>query len=262
VSAAIAIEEVPVDDEALIVAVERASLWAWPPERTAGVGGWLLRQGGTATRRQNSVQALAFTGELAVDRAIAEVEAFYARHGRVACFQITGHSQPADLDRLLAERGYRLEAPSEVRLRPLAEVPPEPGNVTLEGRPTAFAMQAVSDPHWSAAERAAKARLFARIRRPLVFAVRTEGGVPVAGGLAVVDRRLAGIYAMRTAVTARRRGHGRAILDRLLGWARAMGADLAYLQVEEANCPAQALYRSAGFDRRLYGYHYRVAGDR
>lgn len=247
------------DDEALIEAVERASLWAWPPERTAGVGGWLLRQGGTATRRQNSVQTLAFTGEVEVARAIAEVEAFYARHGRLACFQLTGRSRPEGLDRLLEERGYRLEAPSEVLIRPLDETPSEPSGVTLEGRPTAFAMQAIADPRWGAAERAARARLFARIRRPLAFAVRSDGGVPVAGGVCVVDGRLAGIFAMRTAVPARQRRYGRAVLDRLLGWARAMGAELGYLQVEAANLPAQGLYRGAGFTRRLYGYHYRVA---
>jgi N-acetylglutamate synthase len=249
-----------VEDEALRQAIEAASLWAWPPERTAGVGGWLLRQGSTATRRQNSVQTLAFTGEVSLDRAIAEVEAWYARHGRIACFQLTDRSRPEGLDATLAARGYRLESPSDVMVRPLTSAMPEPPAVTLEGRATAFVMAAVADPHWSSAERAARASLFARIRRPSTFAVRAVGGAPVAGGLAVVDGPLVGIFAMRTAPTARRSGHGRAVLDRLLGWGRAMGATAAYLQVEAANAPALALYRSAGFVR-LYGYHYRVAGD-
>jgi len=30
------------EDEALLNRIEAASLWAWPPERMAGVGGWLL----------------------------------------------------------------------------------------------------------------------------------------------------------------------------------------------------------------------------
>jgi ribosomal protein S18 acetylase RimI-like enzyme len=37
-----------------------------------------------------------------------------------------------------------------------------------------------------------------------------------------------------------------------------MGADTAYLQVEAANLPANALYRSFGFET-LYAYHYRIA---
>ena len=246
------------EDEALRQAIEAASLWAWPPERTAGVGGWLLRQGSTATRRQNSVRTTAFSGEVAVERAIAEVEAWYAGFERVACFQLTDASLPPGLDADLAAHGYRLESPSEVLVRPLPEPRPEPPDVTLEGRPTAFVMAALVDPQWSAAERAARAKLFGRIRRPSTFAVRVVGGVPVSGGLAVVDGPLVGIFAMRTAAMARRAGHGRAVLDRLLGWGHAMGAKTAYLQVEADNAPALALYRAAGF-RRLHGYHYRVA---
>jgi N-acetylglutamate synthase len=246
------------EDEALRQSIEAASLWAWPPERTAGVGGWLLRQGSTATRRQNSVRTSAFSGEVAVERAIAEVEAWYAGFGRLACFQLTEASLPPGLDALLAARGYRLESPSEVMVLALASPLPEPPNVTLEGRPTAFVMTALADPHWPSAERAARARLFGRIRRPMTFAVRPVGGVPVAAGLAVVEGPLVGIFALRTAPTARCAGHGRAVLDRLLGWGRAMGAETAYLQVEADNAPALALYRAAGC-RRLHGYHYRVA---
>jgi N-acetylglutamate synthase len=253
-----AIEEVSVQDEVRRQAIEQASLWAWPPERTAGVAGWLLRQGSTATRRQNSVQTLTFSGEVALDQAVAAVEAWYARFARVACFQLTDASQPPGLDAILAERGYRLDAPSEVLVRDLATAPPPPADVTLEGRPTAFVMQALADPHWPAAERAARAKLFGRIRRTLTFAVRTAGDVPVAGGLAVVDGSLLGIFAMRTTTTARRSGHARAVLTRLLGWGHAIEARTAYLQVEAANVPAGALYRSAGF-RPLYTYHYRVA---
>lgn len=246
------------EDEALIQAIERASLWAWPPERTAGIGGWLLRQGGTSTRRQNSVQALAFSGEHSLEKAVAAVEAWYARHDRPACFQITGASRPKGLDACLAGRGYPAEGASEVRIRSLDEVPAEPRDLVLEGRPTALVMAALVDPMTGMAERAARARLFSRIRRPHSFAVRIVDGQPVAGGLVVVDGSLAGIAAMRTAATARRLGHARAVLDRLLGWARAMGAKSAYLQVERANAPAKALYEQAGF-RRLYAYHYRIA---
>lgn len=239
-------------------AIERASLWAWPPERTAGVGGWLLRQGSTATRRQNAVQTLAFTGEVGLACAIVRVEAWYAGFGRLACFQLTEASRPAGLDAVLAARRYRLDAPSQVMTAALEAPLPEPADVLLEGRPTAFVMAAVADRHWSPTERAARARLFTRIRRPLTFAVRSVRGTPVAGGLAVVEPPLVGVFAMRTAAHARRQGHGRAVLERLLGWGRAMGATTAYLQVEADNAPALALYRRAGF-RRLADYHYRVA---
>ena len=246
------------EDEALIRAIEQASLWAWPPERTAGVGGWLLRQGATATRRQNSVQTLAFSGETAIEAAIAKVETWYATHDRRACYQLTDLSRPARLDKVLAAGGYALEAPSNVMTRSLATSPSQPSRVNLEGRPTAFVMDALTDPYMMPAERAARALLFARIKRPMTFAVMAEHGSPTAGGLCVVDGRLAGVFAMRTGAPSRRRGQGRAVLARLLGWACAMGAQTAYLQVEATNLPAIALYRGFGF-KTLYDYHYRIS---
>lgn len=247
-----------VENEALIAQIEVAAWRAWPAARTAHLAGWRLRAGPTATRRESSVQAVAFTGELLLDEAIASVESWYDAAGRPACFQIGEASRPLGLDAALAKRGYRKEGASTVLVRALDHLPPEPAKVELEGRPTAFVMQAIADPRWPRAERAARAALFGRIRRPLAFAVRSVGGEPVAGGLCVVDGDLAGIAAMRTAAVARRQGHGRAVLDRLLVWAARMGAETAWLQVEAANAGAAALYRDAGFEP-LYGYHYRVA---
>ncbi len=247
-----------VENEALIPEIERAAWRAWPAARTASLCGWRLRAGPTATRRENSVQAMDFTGELALADAIRSAEAWYGALGKRACFQINASSLPAGLDRSLEARGYGSEGRSAVLIRPLDRLPPEPRNVVLEGRPRALVMQAIADPLWQGAERAARAALFGRIRPTLAFAVRTAGGEAVAGGLCVVDGKLAGIAAMRTATTARRQGHGRAVLDRLLVWAGRMGARKAWLQVEAENEPAAALYQSAGF-RPLYGYHYRVA---
>ena len=90
-------------------------------------------------------------------------------------------------------------------------------------------MNAVCDPHWGPAMRRARAELFARIRRPHMFAVLLDGIQPVAGGLCVVDGELAGIFTLRTAVAARGRGHGRAVLRRLAAWGRGMGAQQLYL---------------------------------
>jgi len=46
----------------------------------------------------------------------------------------------------------------------------------------------------------------------------------------------------------RQRGHGRAVLDELLAWARASsGAHKVELLVRATNTPAVALYRSMGF---------------
>jgi GNAT superfamily N-acetyltransferase len=62
---------------------------------------------------------------------------------------------------------------------------------------------------------------------------------------------------MVTAPEARRRGHARAIVHALAGWAAQRGARRALLQVEEANRPARALYTASGFVP-THTYRYRI----
>jgi N-acetylglutamate synthase len=242
--------------------IERAALWAWPPRETAHVGGWLLRAGSPdgRTRRVDSVRTLTFAPGADVGKAIGRVDAWYAARGLPACFQLTERAAPAGLDAELAARGYaRLPAVS-VLLLDAAAVEPPAGNLRIEllTRPTPQVMNAVCDPRWDAATRRARAELFARIRRPHVFAVLLEGTEPAAGGLCVVDGDLAGVFALRTAVPFRGHGHARAVFRRLVGWARHTGAREIYLQVEDDNAPARALHRPFGA-KRAYGYWYREA---
>ena len=243
----------------LIARIERAALWAWPPKETADVDGWLLRAADGHTKRANSVQALVFAASADVERAIGRVERWYAARGLPACFQLTDHAAPAGVDAVLDARGYRRLPSVSVLLVDAASVPPPPpARIELQTRPTPQVMNAICDPYWEAATRRARAELFARIRRPHVFAALLEGIEPVAGGLCVVDGDLAGIFCLRTAVPARGRGLGSAVLRRLIAWARDHGARQIYLQVEDDNAPAHALHRQLAGER-AYSYWYRTA---
>jgi GNAT superfamily N-acetyltransferase len=244
-------------DRQLVERIEQAALWAWPPKETAWVEGWLLRAGGGRTRRINSVRTLVFAAGADVDKAIARVERWYAARALPACFQLTELAAPAGLDAELEALGYLRLTPSAVLLVDATGVE-SPGQepIELQTRPTPLVMNAVCDPRWGPEVRRARAELFARIRKPHVFAVLTEGGQPAAGGLCVVDGDLAAILAMRTEVPFRRRGHARAVFRRLAAWARNAGAKRIYLQVEDDNEAAQALYRPFG-GALAYRYWYR-----
>ena len=74
-------------------------------------------------------------------------------------------------------------------------------------------MNSLCDPHWPPERRRARAELFGRIRRPHSFGVLIDGQQPVAGALVVVDRDVAGIFSLRTAVPARGRGYARAVVS-------------------------------------------------
>jgi ribosomal-protein-alanine N-acetyltransferase len=56
------------------------------------------------------------------------------------------------------------------------------------------------------------------------------------------------ILNLTVAPSARRRGLGRALLNRALDRAREVGATSAYLEVRVSNAAAIDLYRSAGFE--------------
>lgn len=242
-------------DPDLLRRIEQAAIWAWPPSETRSVQGWLLCIGGRGTRRLRSARTLDFAAGADVGRAIAEVERLLGERGWPACFHLADLVMPASLDAILAARGYDLVTPTSVMqvLMPALSVDEA---VELHARATQPVMNAIADRHWSAAGRAERVEIFGRIRRPHRFALAWVDGEPAAAGLGVREGDLAGIFAMRTQERFRGRGLAGKVLARLAGWARGEGATSLYLQVEDENEPAQALYRRFGF-RRLYGYHYR-----
>jgi ribosomal protein S18 acetylase RimI-like enzyme len=67
-----------------------------------------------------------------------------------------------------------------------------------------------------------------------------------------------GLTAVEVHPSHRRAGLATAITAALAAAAQSHGATCLYLQVEEANQPARALYARAGFTDH-HGYHYRVA---
>ena len=246
-------------DGALVSKIENAALWAWPPRETAMLRGWLLRAGGGSSRRLNSAATLDFDGD-DLHSAMGAVEQWYAARDVPACFHLTDMARPEELDAALAARGYGSLTPTHVMTTAISTIDGPRHDVELETRPTALVMNALADPHWTAEIRRDRAAVLARIRRPHVFCVATIDGAAMAAGFCVVEGDLAGIFSMRTQVTMRRRGLARSVLGRLAQWARGMGAETFYLQVEKDNAPAVGLYRSLGFTH-AYGYHYRQMGE-
>jgi GNAT superfamily N-acetyltransferase len=76
-------------------------------------------------------------------------------------------------------------------------------------------------------------------------------------GFAVAEQGWTGIFGMGTRPEARRQGAATAVLRTLAQWAVDHDAPRLYLQVEEDNTAARALYTRAGFVD-TYRYHYRT----
>ena len=239
----------------------RVETAVWPPREVHDVGGWWVGVSGGFTRRANSVVALAEPDD--VPASIDEVERVYAEAGQRPIFRVCAQSMPEDLDQLLAERGYRDVAHTLVLVRTDLDAfvglpdEPAPGPVT-------YVLGDEPDEGWLSVWLADKATR--PVDRALALAVVSgaraaflsarEAGSTV-GVIRIADEQdWVGLSCLTVTPDARRRGVGRALTLDALRIAAGGGARHAFLQVEESNATAIALYEELGFTP-AERYHYR-----
>ncbi|MCJ2088227.1 GNAT family N-acetyltransferase [Methylobacterium sp. E-005] len=239
--------------------VEEACLNAWPSPRQILLDGYLLRAAGGRSKRQNSVNPMRGSG--AAEPAIAAACALYRSLGQRPIFRIPDIAP--QMEPHLRTADYAVVDETCTLYRALDGVPAEPDpSVTVATTPGADWL-ALRDAVYQADAEAA--RVFrdtvAALMVPRAFsAALTQGGIG-AVAFGVLDRGLLVIESVATPVPLRGRGHARRAVGALLRWSRTQGAEAACLQVVAANAPARALYRSLGFTRDVYRYHYRVGPE-
>ncbi|GEA89449.1 GNAT family N-acetyltransferase [Cellulomonas cellasea] len=249
----------------------------WRPVEAADVGPWRLGLSGGFTRRANSVVA---RGEPAdVDAAIAAVEERYATAGLPSVFRVCPASRPADLASRLAARGYTTVSRTSVLVRPVAAPPREDDGAaartddgTAAARPGPAARRPgepvvtfadAPDDDWLRGWLAVKAGGGV----DLDLARRVVGGAAARYATASDEHGVVGVIraapagewvglsCLMVAERGRRRGLGRRLTELALRDAADRGATRAFLQVEEHNVGARALYLGAGFQAaEVYEY--------
>ncbi|BEL07096.1 GNAT family N-acetyltransferase [Actinoplanes sichuanensis] len=229
-----------------IARIEEHAVAAWPATHAEQAGGWLLRHTpGVGKRRNNS--ALPSGAEVAVEVA----EAFYRDRDIPVIVQISPAEEHAELDAALAGRGYRFDAPTLVLTAPVAEVAAADPVVVIGPELT---------PQWRAAygNPAVSEHVLEHIAVTTGYASVTVDDEIAALGLFVVADGISGVFCMATDPRHRRKGYAESILRAGASWSAGQGADLLYLQVEEDNAAARALYGKVGFTHS-HSYHYRVS---
>lgn len=229
----------------------------WPAAESAKLGGWRLHASAGQSGRINTCWPLE-APDRDIDAAIAAAEAWYGARGFAPRFKIVeGCSHPPDLAERLAARGYRPRTPTLTMVGPLAgAIDPD---AAIAAAPEPAFRRVFADPAFGADEDAAeRLAALARIPPPRGFALITVDGAPAAVGACAIERDWAGIMGMRTAPSFRRRGLARRIFRTLTAFAAASGARQGYLQVDEDNASAIALYEAEGFvSKYLYRYWVR-----
>ena len=240
--------------------IEEISFNALPSLRTVYYDGWVLRLADGYTRRANSVQVL-YPGSLPLDEKIAYCEEIYRTSGLPVVFKLTDAAQPADLNAVLTENGYAMDASTSVRTMDLTSYEPQPTypHVTIETTPQeewvgAFGrLNAPYGPHI----RTMRKVLHMIVPRTGFIALRQPDSKAIeAVALAVVERGYVGMYDVAVEEKLRGQGFGRQLMLHALAWGKANGAHTTYLQVATNNAPAMKLYTNLGFGEG-YRYWYR-----
>ena len=248
-------------NETLARRIEEAGLNNLHTRRQLFYDGWLLFLLGGKAKRARSVTAH-FGSTLPLDAKIAHCERIYAANGLPMLFRVTPFTMPADLDRVLAARGYVEFDETLVQYASLAVAPAvADADCDLESPlPEAF-VDAVGEMRGSPPfQRDAHLERLAQSPLDIHAIVARRRGVPVAAGLVSLDGDLAGVFDVITAPALRGRGIGASVVAALLARAWTRGARHAFLQVTQANAPALSLYRRCGFST-LYRYQYRAMPD-
>ena len=245
----------------MIALLEELAANAWPAAVNQNVDGWILRYASGVSRRANSTFALR-CGEGDLDARIAVVEAFYARRGLPGRFHVSPAVTPSDLDAQLAERGYRIDAPTGVQTAPLAQVVERTAvdsrfEISLLDAPNDAWFEIYHlDPTHQRSQLPVRADIMARTGPPAAFALVRLDGRPIAAGQGVAERGWLGLFSLVTHPEFRRQGVGTALIRALAEWGAEQGAEGIYLQVMETSLAALSLYERLGF-RTLYQYYYR-----
>jgi N-acetylglutamate synthase len=243
-----------------IAELEAVAALGWRAPEEASLGGWLLRAADGFTGRANSALAVGEPG-LPLADALTRVCDWYAARGlppMIAVPHPLGRPGDSHIDRFLGQRGWGVRSgPAVVMIAATTGVASAAPAAEAELRPE-------PDQAWLGLYHGYRRQLPPVARRLLLSApfqafasIRQDGGT-VAIGRVAVAAGWGGLSAVAVHPGYRRTGLATAITAALADVAAREGAAGLYLQVEEDNTAAGALYARTGFSSH-HRYHYRVA---
>ncbi|WBB54968.1 GNAT family N-acetyltransferase [Verrucosispora sp. WMMD573] len=263
---------------AAMVELELAADEAWPAPVRARLGDWLLRNADGWTGRANSALPVGDPDRPLPD-AVDAVERWYAGHGRPAMVN-TPLPLAAPVGSELDRRGWGSRPPVLVQTVPLATLsaatPPDAGSAAPDipddprGRDGSAGpvveLAATPSADWLAVAAGRKGGLPDAARHVLTAVDQIRFGhayldgalVGIGRGTVTGQGRWLGLCLIEVLPAARRQGLAGRLIRALADWAADTGATDAFLQVEQSNTGAVALYHKLGFSTH-HTYLTRVA---
>ncbi|WP_433056543.1 GNAT family N-acetyltransferase [Dactylosporangium sp. CS-033363] len=237
-------------------ALEAAAAQGWPAREQGHLGDWLLRATDGWTQRGNSVLAIG-SPDLPTGEAIDFVQRWYRERSLTPAFSI---SVPLfqRLDEELERRGWTAMPVSQVMTIPLpallaavqarSDLAAPVGRLELATEPTEAWLASVAGRKGELPDSAL--HVLTAVRQVRFAHWYDEAGTLLAtarGCVADDESRWLGLSLIGVDESLRRRGLAQRLMAALAEWAQSVGARDVYLQVEQRNTAAVALYTRLGF---------------
>jgi ribosomal protein S18 acetylase RimI-like enzyme len=237
-----------------IADLERATLDAVAPHAMETLPGWLLPFDVSTIGRAKS--AVPISHQLQDADILQAVADRYAVHGLSAAFRLADAPALANLHRQLERMGYQPEQPTLVQIGSARRIQEAFGQAGAQvtTSPTAAWSDVYLAPGFDPVDGAHRVKALSRSKHVVYASVADTQG-PAAAGTGAFSHQWASIHGMRTALRCRGQGLAGKILASLAREAINRGLDRVFLQVQEDNLAAQALYQRAGFVT-AWRYHY------
>lgn len=234
-------------DAKQIEAIERATLAAVPPQAQQELQGWLLGLDGGTVGRCHSAVPLRHSAPPQGLR--DKVEACYREQGLRTVWRLPALDAFAPLQAELRTHGYVAAKPTLVQVGSVQAMAalPRAHSAGVATTPDEGWAQVFLGEGFDPVDGASRLAILRRATHSAFASIRIGERVAAVGS-ACFAQGWCGIHGMRTAPAWRGQGLAAAILHTLAREAAARGVTRAFLQVEQDNAPAQALYRRAGFE--------------
>lgn len=237
-----------------VASIERATVAAVAPQSVQEIPGWLLPMDSGTIGRSKSAAPLRH--DVIDDWALAEIERRYRAANLPATFRLPDLPHFKPIKESLRDLGYAAGRPTHVQVAATASV------LAVSSQLDAKLADA-PDQAWAAlflgegfdpVDGASRVRSLSRASGTRFASVHADGRV-VAAGAGAFSHGWASVHGMRTEPSSRGRGFAARVLASLAQAAMDRGLGRMFLQVEDGNAPAQALYRRAGF-QTVWCYDY------
>ncbi len=249
--------------DADIESLERATLDAVAPPAVEALPGWLLPFDHSTIGRAKSAVPLRHAAQ--DTRILQSIVDRYAVHQMPAAFRVADVVSLSTIHLELRRLGFTPQQPTLVQIGSAQRMLAALGTadtldicatapVTVTHRPTPAWSAVYTAPGFDAVDGAHRVQALSR-STTVVFASLADAQGPVAAGTASLSQGWGSVHGMRTAERARGQGLAGCVLAALAQEALSRGTDRMFLQVEEGNAAALALYRRAGF-QTAWRYHY------